>query len=334
MAHGSLRIVKGNHGLLMRVALACACLLCLAGTAEAQTGGGRVMRIIVPFASGGGQELLARTFYTELGAALGQSIIIENRPGAGGAVGSALVSKAAPDGQTLVIAATNHIVSALVAPKPPYDPIKDFSAVSHIGKGSGQVLLVNAKFPAKTVDEFVKYAKANPGKINYGTAGNGSSSHLAMAAFANVAGLQMLHVPYKSNAEPVIDMIGERIHTTFLPVTSAMAYANESRLRMIAITSSERWTLMPQLPTVAESFPGFEYQGWFGLLGPAGIPRPVVDRINGEMAKLLQNAVILERITKLGIEPRTLSPDAFARTMREDYERIAVIIKQSGVTAE
>ena len=294
----------------------------------------KVMRIIVPFAPGGGQEILARTFAGELGVALGQTVIIENKPGAGGAVGSAFVAKAAADGQTLVMAAPSHIVSSLIATKPPYDPLRDFSAVAHIGRSAGQVLLVNARFPATTLAEFVKSVKASPGAYNYGSAGGGSSSHLAMAYFAGVAGLQMLHVPYKSNAEPVIEMIAGRIQFGFLPVLSAVAYANDPRVRMIATTSSERWPLLAQLPTFAETFPGFEFQSWFGLLGPAAVPRSVIDRINGEVGRLLKNPAVAERIAKLGIEPHGLAPEMFERTLREDHGRIVHILKQPGVVAD
>ena len=326
-------ILKADRGVRALALMSMLVLLtAVAGMAQAQSG--KVMRIIVPFAPGGGQEILARTFSNELGAALGQTVIVENRPGAGGAVGSTFVAKAAADGLTLVIAAPSHMVSALLAAKPPYDPIRDFSPVAHIGKSAGQVLLVNARFPVATVEEFVRYVKANPGSLNYGSAGTGSSSHLAMAYFASVAGLQMLHVPYKSNAEPAIELISGRIHAGFLPVLSAVAYANDNRLRMIATTSAERWPLLSRLPTIAESFPGFEFQSWFGLLGPAGIPRPTVDRINGELGKLLKNPAIAERIAKLGIEPRALTPEAFERLMHEDYGRIANIIKQSGVVAD
>ena len=338
-ADGSLRMHRvkesGEAGRAVAAFLSMCLLVCLiAWTAIAQAQPVKVMRIIVPFAPGGGQEILARAFNNELGVALGQTVIVENRPGAGGAAGSALVAKAAPDGQVLVIAAPSHSVSALLAAKPPYDPLRDFSPVAHIGKSAGQVLFVSARFPAATVEEFVKQAKANPGALNYGSAGTGSSSHLAMAYFAGVAGLQLLHVPYKSNAEPVIEMIAGRIQVGFLPVLSAMAYANDNRLRMIATTSSERWPLLSQLPTIAETYPGFEYQSWFGLLGPAGMPRPLIDRINGEMTRLLKDPVIMERITKLGIEPRPLPPEAFERVMREDYTRVAKIIRQPGVVAD
>jgi len=325
--------VSASRPVLALAMMALAGLLAVSGgMARAQSN--KVLRLIVPFAPGGGQEILARTFYTELGTALGQTVIVENRPGAGGAVGASVVAKAPPDGQMLLVAASNHIVSALVAPKRPHDPIKDFTPVAFIGRSGGQVLLVNSEFPVKTVAEFIKSAKANAGKYNYASAGIGSSSHLAMAMFANTAGLQMVHVPYKSNAEQITELLGGRIHTMFIPALSAVGYANDNRLRMLAITSLERWPLLSQVPAVSETFPGYEYRGWFGLLGPAGMPRPVVDRINREMTRLLKEQAISEGITKQGIEPRALTPEAFGQMMREDYDRIAAIIKQSGITAE
>jgi tripartite-type tricarboxylate transporter receptor subunit TctC len=302
-------------------AIACCSLAVPAGVAQAQPGG-RVIRIVVPFAAGGGQEILARSFNSELSVALGQPVIVENRPGAGGAVGTAVVARAAPDGQTFVLAAASHIVSALLASKPPYDPIRDFAAVAHIGTGS-QVIVVNAKFPAKTVAEFIKQVKAMPGTLNYGSAGNGSSTHLSMAYFSNVAGLQMLHVPYKSNAEPIVELIAGRIHAASLPIISALPYAKDERVRLLAVTAHERSQFLPQLPTIGETFPGYVYESWFGLLGPAGTPRPIIDRINAEVTKLVGDPVIRARIAKLGLEPRAMTPEAFERLLREDYERLS-----------
>ncbi len=316
----------------LRAALVLVACWAVVGLAAAQSSA-KVIRIIVPFAAGGGQEILARAFNTELGAALGQPVIVENRPGAGGAVGTTVVAKAPPDGQTFVIAAASHIISALLAAKPPYDPIRDFAAVSHICTGS-QVIVVSAKFPARTITEFIKQVKANPGSFNYGPAGNGSSTHLSMAYFANVAGLQMLHVPYKSNAEPIVELIAGRVQAASLPIISALPYAKDDRVRLLAVTAHERSQFLPQVPIMAETFPGYVYESWFGLLGPAGTPRAVIGRVNTEMTKLLADQTIRARIAKLGLEPRSMSPEAFERLLREDYDRVVGIMKQSGITAE
>jgi tripartite-type tricarboxylate transporter receptor subunit TctC len=324
--------VKTNCRVTVLTMLASAALVAgFAGLAQAQSN--KVMRLIVPFGAGGAQEILARSFHNELGAALGQNIIIENRPGAGGAIGSAVLAKATPDGQTLLMGATSHLIGALVAEKAPYDPIRDFTAVAHVGLAGGLALLVNAKFPAQTVAEFVKYVKANPGKVDYGSAGTGSSTHLAMATFANAAGLQMVHVPYKSNAEPIIELIGGRIHTSCIPMAIAPGYAKEERLRMLAVTSAKRSPLLSGLPTLAESFPGYSYQGWYGVLGPAGMPRRVVERLNTEINRLLKEPAILDRIGRLSIDALPITPQEFEKMMREDYARLAGVLKKSGVGA-
>src|SRR5947209_17527679 len=200
---------------LNRFCAALACIATLLPQAAAQPGG-KVMRIVVPFAAGGAREVLARTFYRELGAALGATAIIDNRPGAGGAIGTASVAKAAPDGQTLIFAASSHNVTALLGANPAYDPIKDFAGVANIGMQS-YVLMASASVPARTVAEFLTYAKANPGRLNYASAGHASSSHLAMAYFASLAGLDMVHIPFKSTADANNDVLAARSHAAIVP---------------------------------------------------------------------------------------------------------------------
>jgi tripartite-type tricarboxylate transporter receptor subunit TctC len=295
---------------------------------------GRVIRIVVPFAPGGGQDILARSFNAELGTALGQSVIVENRAGAGGAIATLFVAKSEPDGQTLLMAAASHTINALLMTKPPYDPIRDFTAVAHVGSAS-YVLMTNASIPARTVAEFVQYAKANPGKLNYASAGNGSATHLSIAYFASLAGLDMVHVPYKSTGEAITEVIAGRSHALIVPTIGALAYQKDDRIRVLAATSPKRSPFVPNIPTVAESgIPGYQFDSWFGLLGPAGIPRPVVERMNTEMGKLLPNPVILERLAKQGIEPLALTPDGFDRLLRSDLERMAKLVKLSGARIE
>src|SRR5712691_5032439 len=197
--------------------------------------GGKLMRIVVPFAAGGAREVLARTFYSELGAALGTTAIIDNRPGAGGAIGTASVAKAAPDGQTLVFAASSHNITALLGANPAYDPIKDFAGVANVGMQS-YVLMASAAVPAKTVAEFLTYAKANPGKLNYASAGHGSSSHLAMAYFANLAGLDMVHIPFKSTADANNDVLAARSHAVIVPNVGAIPFVKDARPRPLRAT--------------------------------------------------------------------------------------------------
>ncbi len=300
----------------------------LAGPAPAQPGG-KVLRIVVPFAAGGAREVLARTFYSELGAALGQSAIIDNRPGAGGAVGTASVARSVPDGQTLVFAASSHSVTALLATSPPYDPIGDFTGVANIGMQS-YVLMTSAAVPARSTAEFVRYARANPGKLNYASAGHGSSSHLAMAYFASLAGLDMVHIPFKSTQDASNDVLAARSHALIVPNVGAIPFAKDERLRLLGVTSRKRSAFLPEVPALAETFPAYEFDSWFGLLAPARTPRPVIERINAAVAKLLKDPVILGRLANQGVEPRPLDPAAFDQLIREDHADMARIIKTVG----
>jgi tripartite-type tricarboxylate transporter receptor subunit TctC len=289
----------------------------------------QVTRIVVPFAAGGAREVLARTFYSELGAALGETVIIDNRPGAGGAIGTAFVAKAPPDGRTLIFAASSHNLTALLGATPAYDPIADFTAVANIGMQS-YVLMASASVPAKTTADFIAYARANPGKLNYSSAGHGSSTHVAMAYFASLAGLSMVHIPFKSSQDAVNDVLAARSHAVIVPNVGAIPFAKDARLRILGVTSLQRSPFLPAAPPLAASVPGYEFDSWFGLLAPARTPRAVIERINAEVAKLLRDPAILARLAGQGVVPRPLSPEAFARLIREDYAGTAKMVKSLG----
>ena len=291
--------------------------------------GGNVIHIVVPFAAGGAREVLARSFHGELSAALGRPVIVENRPGAGGAIGTASVARAAPDGNTLVFAASSHHLTALLAEKPPYDPIKDFAPVANIGMQS-YVLMTSARLPVQTVAQLVSHAKARPGALNYASPGHGSSGHLAMAYFARLAGIEMVHIPFKSTQDATNDVLAGRSHALIVPNVGAMPFAKDGRIRLLGVTSPKRSAFLPEVPAVAEDVPGYAFESWFGLLAPARTPRPLIDRLNAEVAKLLANPVILERLAAQGVEPRPLSPEAFGRLVREDYEAMAKVVKAVG----
>jgi tripartite-type tricarboxylate transporter receptor subunit TctC len=302
-----------------------AALLCAGGT-MAQS----LTRIVVPFGAGGVQDILARALSAELGTLLGRSVIVENRPGAGGTLGTGAVAKAAPDGSTLVLSAASHTIAGTLYARLPYDPIADFSAIAHIGSVD-YVLIINAQLPAKTVRELVDYAKANPGKLNYATAGNGSATHLSMAYFASLAGLDMVHVPYKSTGEAVNEVVAGRSHAVIAANIGALPFVRDPRVRLLAVTGAKRSKFLPDLPTVAEAgVPGYQFDSWLGLLGPAGMPRAAIEQINGAMARLLKDPVILERLARQGIEPQALAPEAFAALLREDFARMARVVKASG----
>jgi tripartite-type tricarboxylate transporter receptor subunit TctC len=283
----------------------------------------------VPFAAGGVQDILARAINAELGAQLGRNVIVENRPGAGNTIGTAFVAKAAPDGNTLILAAASHTISGSLYSRLSYHPINDFTAVAHIGTVD-YVLMTTSTIPAKSVAEFVAYARANPGKLNYASAGNGSATHLAMAYFASLAGIELVHVPFKATGEAINEVLAGRAHAVIAAQIGALAFVKDERVRMLASTGSHRSKFV-QLPTVAESgVPGYVFDSWLGLLAPAATPRPVVESINAAMEKLLREPVILERLAKQGIEPQALSVEAFNALLREDFAKMAKVVKASG----
>src|SRR6266540_3308003 len=248
-----------------RIGASLACIALVAPAAPQP--GGKVMRIVVPFAAGGAREVLARTFYSELGAALGQTAIIDNRPGAGGAIGTASVARAAPDGQTLIFA----------------------------------------------------------------SAGHGSSGHLAMAYFASLSKLDMVHIPFKSTADATNDVLAARSHAVIVPNVGAIPFARDDRIRLLGVTSRGRSPFLPGVPAIAASgVPGYGFDSWFGLLAPARTPKSVIEHINAQVGKLLKDPVILGRLASQGVEPRPLSPVAFERLIREDHEDMAKVVKAVG----
>jgi tripartite-type tricarboxylate transporter receptor subunit TctC len=298
----------------------------LAGMVQAQP----VTKIVVPFAAGGVQDIVARSFNAELGALLGRSVIVENRAGAGGTIGTGYVAKSAPDGQTLILAAASHTIAGSLYAKLPYDPLKDFTPLAHIGNVD-YVLMSAAAVPAKTVAEFIAYAKANPGKLNYASAGNGSATHLSMAYFCAMAGIEVVHVPFKATGEAVNEVLAGRAQAVIAANIGAIPYAKDTRVRMLGSTGKQRSKFLPELATVDESgLRGYSFDSWIGLLGPAGVPRETVRVINAAVAKLLQDPTILERLDKQGVVPQAMTPEAFGELLRADYAKMAKVVKISG----
>ena len=294
----------------------------------------KVARIVVPFAAGGVQDLLARAISTEMGLALGQTVIIDNRPGAGGTVGTGFVAKAAPDGNTMVLSAASHNIAGSLYTKLSYDPQKDFVPMAHIGTAD-YVLMIHPDVPAKTAAEYIRHAKAIPGKMNYATAGVGSATHLSMAYFNGLAGIDVVHVPLKATGEAINEVISGRAQAVIAASIGALAFAKDSRIRIVGVTSTKRSKYLPEVPTIAESgLPGYRFDSWFGLLGPTAMPSAEINRVNAVMAKLLKDPVILERLDKQGIEPLALSNADFARLLAADYRRMAEVVKASGAKVE
>jgi tripartite-type tricarboxylate transporter receptor subunit TctC len=309
-----------------------AALLAIAATAcGAQSmGGASITRIVVPFAAGGVQDILARAVSAELGTLLGRSVIVENRPGAGGTIGTAAVAKSAPDGHTLVMAAASHTIAGTLYARLPYDPIADFTGVAYIGTVD-YVLMINAQVPAANLREFVAYLKANSGKLNYASAGNGSATHLSMAYFASLAGVEMVHIPFKATGEAVQEVLAGRAQAVIAANIGALPFAKDTRVRMLGVTGAKRSKFLPGLATLAEGgVPGYEFDSWLGLLGPAAMPRAAAEQINAAVGKLLKDPLILERLAKQGIEPKALGVGEFNALLRADFAKMAKVVKASG----
>lgn len=302
-----------------------------AGTAAAAD---RTIRIVVPFGAGAVQDTIARAISNELGTALNATVIVENRAGAGGSVGSLQVARAAPDGNTLVLAAASHHIVGHLYPKLGYDPLKDFVGVAYLGT-SGYVMLTSAALPVTNVAELIRELKANPGKYNYASAGNGSATHLGSAAFLARAGANVVHVPMKSTGDAVNEVVAGRVQMATAATIGVIGFRNDPRVRLLAYTGRTRSKFLPDLPTVAESgLPGFEYDSWIGLLAPAATPKAEIDKIGAAVAKVLADPAVQERFTRLGVETSTLPQPEFQRLLAADWDRAGVLVKSSGAKVD
>lgn len=301
-----------------------------AGPALAQ----RVIRIVVPFGPGAVQDTIARTFNNELGQALGATVIVENRAGAGGTVGTATVAKAAPDGNTLVLAAASHTLAGHLYSKLPYDPIKDFTGVSYLGN-SGYVIAAPGNLGVNTLADYVKLAKSRAGQFNYASAGNGSATHLGMAYFLAKAGLDMQHIPMKSTGDAVNEVVAGRAQGVTTSLIGIMGFKGDARIKPLAYTGTQRSKFLPELPTVAEAgVAGYKFDSWFGLLAPAGTPRAEIERINNALIKVMAEPAVQERFQRLGVETGTMAPDDFQKLLRADWDQSGVLVKASGARLE
>lgn len=291
------------------------------------------IKIVVPFSPGSVQDALARSFSNELGQALGQSVLVENKAGAGGTVGTGIVSKSAPDGYTLVMAAASHNINGTLFPKLSFDPIKDFTAAAYIGTSS-YILMTNTEFPAKTVAEFIALAKAKPGGFNYASAGNGSASHLAMAYFDSMAGIDLVHIPTKGTGDAITELLANRAQAVIAANVAALPFAADNRIRFLGVSSEKPSPFVPGIPPIANTVKGYAFDSWFGLLAPAGTPKEVTNKISAEMAKLLKQPDIIERMRRQGIEIGSLTPSEFNQLLVKDFDRMANVVRSSGAKAD
>ena len=302
----------------------------LCGAAMAQ----RVIRIVVPFGPGAVQDTVARTFSNELGQILSASVVVENRAGAGGTIGTAAVAKAAPDGNTLVLAAASHTLAGHLFAKLPYDPIKDFAGVSLLGY-SGYVIAAPSSLGVTQLADYIKYVKARPKQLNYASAGNGSATHLGMASFLAKAGLDMQHIPLKSTGDAVNEVLAARVQGVTAATVGMVGFRQDPRIKLLAYTGTKRSRFLPELPTVAEAgLPGYKFDSWIGLLAPAATPKVELERLNQAVQKALSDPAVMERFKNIGVETATVSPEEFQQILRADWDNAAVIVKSSGAKVE
>jgi len=301
------------------------------GSAIAQEYPDKPVRLIVPFPPGGGADILARTVAPRLAQALGKPIVVENKPGAGGNVGAEYVAKAAPDGYTLLYGTNGtHGINASLYRNLRFDPAKDFIPVSRMTTIAA-MLIVNNQFPPTTVDELIRYAKANPGKVNFASAGNGTTSHLAGELFKTMAGIDIVHVPYRGGAPAVTDLIGGQVQMMIDVMPNAMPLARDGRARGIAVSTATRYPGAPEYPTIAESgLPGFEASAWDGIFVPAGTPAPIVARLNAAIRETVEDPQVAEALKARGAQPMPNSPEAFARHIADSSDRWARAVRASG----
>ncbi len=287
----------------------------------------RPIRMIVPFAAGGGTDVVARVIAPKLSQQLGQNVIIDNRTGASGNVGSEIAARAAPDGYTVIMGnVSTHAINASVF-KLPYDPVKDFAPVSVVAVAAN-VLVVHPSFAAKSVQELITAARAAPGKIDYASAGNGSPAHLAGELFKVLAKVEMMHVPYNGNAPAITALLSGQVALMFSSMPAAIPHARTGKLRALAVTSIKRVSGAPELPTIAESgLPGFDVTQWIGILAPAGTPRPIVDRIYKAVVMSVKQSDVIERYETLGAEPLGNTPTDFAALVVSDVKKWSEVVR-------
>ncbi|MDM0069509.1 tripartite tricarboxylate transporter substrate binding protein [Variovorax sp. J31P207] len=315
---------------------ACAAALCLAASSASLAQGypTKPIRLIVPFPAGGATDLFARTLSQKMGEKLGTTLVIDNKPGAGGAIGSDMAAKAPPDGYTLLLATTStHSIGPAITPKLPYDTVRDFTPIAHVGDAPS-IMLVPNNSPAKTVREWIDYAKKNPGKLNYASSGNGTIVQLTAELFKSQAGVFVTHIPYKGTALAIPDLITGKVDVLFDSLPTGMPHVRDGRLRALGVTTLKRSPLAPELPPIADVLPGFESNTWFGLYGPKGLPADMVARINTAANQSLSDPEVRDKLARLGIEPTTSTPAQFASLVAADAAKWKQIITDRKITGD
>ena len=335
-----LPIRGGRHGLPAKSftggVIAITVLACLtsANFAQAQQFPSRPVRLISPYPPGGGNDVLARLIADKMGEGLGQRIVVDNRAGANTIVGTEIVAKSAPDGHTMVLVPNSFVTNPGFYAKLPYDTVRDFAPVALVAL-SPQILVAHPSFPATTVKEMIALAKAKPGFYSYGSSGNGSVGHLAMALFDMMAGIKSEHIAYKGTAPAVTELLGGQIPLMMSSMLSVLPHVRTGKLRLLAVTTAKRSPALPDTPTIAEAgVPGYEATLWYGLLAVARTPEPILDRLSSQVEKTLRDQDIFDKLARQGVEPYYHSPRQFAVRIREEIPKWAKVIKDAGIRAE
>jgi tripartite-type tricarboxylate transporter receptor subunit TctC len=293
----------------------------------------RPIRLVVPLAAGGGVDTSARLVGQKLAEVLGQQVVIENRPGAGGTIATEMVARAAPDGYTLVMASPSHAITASLY-KLAFDPVKDFAPIT-LAVIAPYVIVVHPSLPVRSVKDLLAFAKTRPNELLWSSSGNGSAPHLALELLEMMTGVKIMHVPYKGSGPGITDLIAGRVSVTASSIPSVMSHVNAGRLRALAVASRTRSQIVPQLPTVAETgIPGYEIDVWHGMMAPAGTPREIIARLHAETAKIITQRDVRERMLAVGLEPVGDPPDQFAAYVRAEVAKWAKVIQQADIRVD
>ena len=315
--------------------VALAALAFMTGSASAQpVYPVKSIRFIVPYAPGAGTDTVSRIYGQKLTEAWGQPVVVDNRPGANTVIGSEALAKAPPDGYTILLVVNTHAINPLLIAKLPYDPIRDFAPISTVA-ASEYMLAVHPSVPANTLQEFIAYAKARPGQLNYATSGGGGLGHLASELFNSVAAVKMMHVPYKGGAPSVIDLVAGQVQLSFIIPLNVIGHLKAGRLRGIAISGKSRLATLPDVPTFAEAgLPNFEARAWLGVLAPAAVPRAIIDKMAGEITRIQGTPDLREKLSSQGMDPYPGTPEQFAALIKADMDKFARIVKSANITLE
>ena len=322
-----------RHLLALCAAAASAAFL-MVPAAHAQAYPTKPVRLIVPFPAGGATDLFARSLSQKLGERLGQSVVVDNKPGAGGTLGSDLAAKAPADGYTLLLSTSStHSIGPNLNPKIPYDAVRDFTPISQVGNAPS-IMLVPNNSPARTIQEWIEHARRNPGRLNYASSGNGTIVQLTAELFKAQANVFVVHIPYRGTALAIPDLISGKVDVLFDSLPTGLPHVKEGRLRALGVTSAKRTPLAPDLPPISDVLPGYESTTWFGLFGPRGLPPEVVSRVNAAANQVLRDPEVVDRLTRLGIEPQGGTPAQFSAMLATESAKWKKIIQDRKITLE